>query len=502
MGEINSRQQILRSSAIIGGASVVNIIIGLLRVKIAALLLGPAGIGLISLLQSMLATASTIIALGFGNVGTRQISEAAGRDDTVAMVVARRALFWGTLGLAVVGGGIFWALRDVISSQMLGDSTLSVQVSWLTLGVILSVGAGSQNALLNGMRKIGDIARISILSALFSTLTGVGALLIWGEAGLLIYVLSAPFASFLFGYFFINRLPKLPAERTSLPRLIEQWRTMIRLGSAFMIAGLAVTAGQFAVRALIQRELGPEALGHFSAAWMISMTYIGFVLQAMGTDYYPRLTRVINNHSEVNRLANEQTEVALLLAGPVFLAILGLAPWIIELLYSKEFTEAASILKWQILGDLLKVASWPLGFIILSAGAGRTFMLSEIFAISIFVVITWLGLPLLGIEATGIAFLLMYTVYLPLVYVLARKRTGFRWSKKIPIYISLLTLASITTILISNHSSVIGGVVGILFSAITSSYAFKKLSLKKELDKALRKILGESQSNLKSEHPK
>ncbi len=107
------------------------------------------------------------------------------------------------------------------------------------------------------------------------------------------------------------------------------------------------------------------------------MTYIGFVLTAMGTDYYPRLTAAIHDHATVNRLVNEQTEVALLLAGPVFLAMLGLAPWVIQLLYSSRFRPAVDVLRWQMLGDVLKVASWPLGFIILAAGDGRTFMLTE-----------------------------------------------------------------------------------------------------------------------------
>ena len=77
------------------------------------------------------------------------------------------------------------------------------------------------------------------------------------------------------------------------------------------------------------------------------MTYIGFVLQAMSVDYYPRLAAAIADHDAVNRMVNEQTEVALLLAGPVLLAMLGLAPWVIDVLYSPQFSEAAAILRWH-----------------------------------------------------------------------------------------------------------------------------------------------------------
>jgi len=67
------------------------------------------------------------------------------------------------------------------------------------------------------------------------------------------------------------------------------------------------------------------------------MTYLGFVLGAMATDYYPRLTAAISDTATATRLVNEQTEVALLLCAPVLLAMLGLAPWVIHLLYSAEF---------------------------------------------------------------------------------------------------------------------------------------------------------------------
>jgi O-antigen/teichoic acid export membrane protein len=431
MSKDGSYRQILRSSSIIGGASVINIAVGLLRIKVAAVLLGPAGVGLIGLLTNLAGTASAVAGLGVGSVGTRQIAEAVGRNDAAAMAAARRALFWGSLVLALLGAAVFWSLRGVLAVRVLGDASLAGEVGWLALVVGLTVAAASQTALLNGMRQIGDLARVSVLSALLSTLLGIGALMLWGRSGLVAFLIAAPLASFLLGHVYVARLPKIQAPRTPLPVLAGQWRALAKLGAAFMVAGLAATLGQLLVRTLVQRQLGADALGYFQAAATISMTYIGFVLTAMGTDYYPRLTAAIHDHAAVNRMVNEQTEVALLLAGPVFLAMMGLAPWVIELLYSQRFHPAAEVLRWQVLGDILKVVSWPLGFIILAAGNGRTFMLTETLAISVFVILTWLGLPFMGVAASGMAFFAMYAIYVPLVYWLARRRTGFRWTRSV-----------------------------------------------------------------------
>ena len=80
---------------------------------------------------------------------------------------------------------------------------------------------------------------------------------------------------------------------------------------------------------------------------------MGIILQAMGADFYPRLTASAHNNQECNRLANEQTLVGLLVAGPGVIASLTLAPLIIALFYSAKFGPAVGILRWVCLGASL-----------------------------------------------------------------------------------------------------------------------------------------------------
>lgn len=472
----NSYRQILRSTSIIGGASVISILVGLLRTKVAAILLGPAGVGMIGLLQNLMATAAAVSSWGFGSAGTRQIAEAAGREDVAAIAAARRALFWGTLILSTLGGGVFWLLRAPLAERVLGDPARAGDVGWLTLGVILGMVAGTQTALLNGLRRIGDLARVSVLSAMLGTVLGITALWLWGTKGLLMFVLATPLSSYLVGLVYVARLPKVHAARTPLPLLLGQWRVLAKLGGAFMVAGVVTLLAQLVVRTLVQRELGSPALGQFQAAWTVSMTYLGFVLGAMGTDYYPRITATIHDHGAVNRMVNEQTEVGLLLAGPVLLAMLALAPWVIELLYSRAFADAVIILRWQVLGDLLKVAAWPMGFIILAAGDGRTFMLTESFSMAVFVGLVWIGLPLIGLQATGFAFIGMYLALLPLVYWLAKRRTGFGWAPGVKRQVTMLVIAAIAILGLEQVSGTLAAAAGVVISVGCGMVSLRRLA--------------------------
>ncbi|MDP3197164.1 O-antigen translocase [Tabrizicola sp.] len=472
----SSYRTILRSSSIIGGAQVINIAVGLVKMKVVALLLGPAGVGLIGLYLSLIQTSSSVAAMGLGNVGTRQIAVAHAAGGDVAVGRTRRALFWGTMLLALTGAALFWLASGWIARVILADETRANDVAWLSLGVALTVAAGSQGALLTGLRRIGDIARINAGAGVIGAALGILALWLWGAQGLIAMVLIAPVVTFMLGHLYVARLGAPAGPPIRLPEMAREWKTMLTLGFAFMFSGLVTTLGHLAARTLVQRELGTEALGQFQAASAIGMTYLGFVLSAMGTDYYPRLTAAIGDRTTATRLVNEQTEVALLLCAPVLLAMLGLAPWVIHLLYSAEFAPAVEILRWQLLGDILKVMSWPLGFVLLAVGAGKTFILTESLGMGVFVLGVLIGLPLMGVTATGVAFLALYVAYLPLVWLLGGRMIGFRWTRAVKAQALAVIGAAVAVDIASRSSELLGAVLGLGLALATGIWALLRLS--------------------------
>lgn len=472
----SSYRTILRSSSIIGGAQVINIVVGLVKMKVVAVLLGPAGVGLVGLYLSLIQTASLVGALGIGTVGTRQIATANAEGGDAAVGRTRRALFWATIGLALTATTLFWLASGWISKVVLGDTNQTKDVAWLSLGVGLTVAAGSQGALLTGLRRVGDLARISVFAGALATFLGVVSLWLWGAQGLIAMVLIAPLATFLLGHVYVARLGPPVGPPLGLTEMTLEWRAMVKLGFAFMLSGIVTTLSHLAVRTVVQREVGVEAVGHFQASWSIGMTYLTFVLGAMGTDFYPRLTAAILDATTAARLVNEQTEVALLLCAPVLLAMLGLAPWVIHLLYSADFGPAVDILRWQLIGDILKVISWPLGYVLLAAGAGRTFILAESLGMGTFVFCTLALLPEIGVTATGVAFLALYVVYLPLVWWLGGRLIGFRWSRAVKMQALAVTGAAVTVDVVARWSEPAGAALGLAIAAVMGLWAILRLA--------------------------
>ena len=111
----------------------------------------------------------------------------------------------------------------------------------------------------------------------------------------------------------------------------QEARGLIVLGMSFMGAGLVASATGYAIQALLIRQFGLAESGIYQAAYSLSGALVGFVLNAMAADYYPRLTAVANDNDKVHRMINEQTQISILLALPGLAAMMIFAPMIIKI---------------------------------------------------------------------------------------------------------------------------------------------------------------------------
>lgn len=470
---MTSHRQVFRSSAIIGGSSVINMVISIVKVKVLAVLLGPAGIGLMGLYQNLVAMAAKLASCGLDSSGVRQV--AASADDADVLPVVRRALWLANLILGTTGMAVLWLLREPVGRWVFGESAHASEVGWLGLGLLLTLVAGSQTALLQGLRRINDLALVSIVSALVAACVGILAVYLFGNDGVLWFVLSAPAVNFLVAHYFVSRLPvdHIPYDAAAIK---QQWLAMLRLGIPLMAAGLLTLVTQMAVRSIILHKLGLEASGYFQAAWAISMTYVSFVLNAMAMDYFPRLTKSISDHEVAKKLVNEQAEMALLFLGPALLGILTLAPWVIHLLYAADFSPAAEILKWQVLGDIFKVASVPIVFIFLAKGRGGVAIGIQVLWSAVYLGVLLLGLGDYGLVVTGMAFAAAYLIYYGVVTIFANRLIAFKLTQRNWVFTLLLSAAAAATLLFTAYSAAAGYTIGAVATLSASIYSLLRLN--------------------------
>ncbi|MDT3680726.1 MAG: O-antigen translocase [Burkholderiaceae bacterium] len=471
--------EILRSSAVIGGSSAINMAIGLVRTKAMAMMLGPAGFGLMAAFSTVADLARTFAELGINSSGVRQIAESAGTGDLqriarTVYILRRTAAVLGILGTLLLA-----AFAKPVAVLTFGDDEHADAIALLSIAVFLRLVSDGQGALLQGLRRIGDIAKVGILGSLLGAVFSV-ALVYWlRERGVALALVAMAAMSLLMSWWFARKV-QIGRPALDVSQMTQEVRALLRLGLAFMSSALLTMGAAYVVRIILIREQGLEAAGLFQAAWAVGGIYVMFILQAMATDFYPRLVAAADNDAECNRIVNEQARVSLLLASAGVLATLTFAPWAIRLLYSGDFDGATEVLRWICLGMALRVVTWPLGYILVAKGRQMLFVGTDLAWTFVNVILTWYCVRRFGLAGAGLAFFGSYVFHFLVVYPICRKLTGFRWSAAnfgtSFAFMAVIAVVQAGFYVFGPETAIASGAVAVLFSAAASLYLLGNLA--------------------------
>ncbi|MCO5062873.1 MAG: O-antigen translocase [Rhizobiaceae bacterium] len=435
--------QVLRSSILIGGSSLINIAFGIIRSKAMALLIGPAGIGYLGVYTLIVDLSVCLAGLGVNNSGVRQIAEANSTHDETQVARTAIALKWTTFALGCLGGLALALLALPLSHLTFSDGAFALGIACLGLAVFFRLTAAGQTALILGLRRISDVAMLGILGTAIGTPLTIAIIYFWREDGIVASIVVGTASMLLMSWWYVRKV-KIQNVPFGRGELVAEARPLLALGVAFMVGELLTMATAFVVRLLLIQHEGIVGAGLYQAAWTLGGIYIGFILQAMGADFYPRLTEARDDERS-NQLINEQTEIGLLIGGPGLIATLVLAPTILTLLYSSEFSPAASALRWICLGMALRIMSWPLGFLPIARGARRIFVSLEIAATVAQLGLTYFLVPRFGVDGAASAFFGMYIWHTAIVYIVARRMSGFRYTA---VNLGLISALSVSVVLV------------------------------------------------------
>lgn len=423
----HSYGQVLKSSAVIGLSTVVGLALRVIRTKAMALLIGPGGVGLLGLCDSLVGVTGNLAGLGINSSGVRQIAEAVGSGDGQRIARTIRTLRRVALCTGALGAALMLIFCHPLSRLTFGDERHAGAIALLSLAVLFVDISAAQVALVQGLRRIADLARINVLGALYGTLLSIPIVYFLRERGIVPALVCVAAMSILTSWWYARKV-KVERVRISIQQTLAETSALIKLGIALMSGGIFALGAAYLIRIFLLHRIGVEAAGYYQAAWALGGLYIGIILQAMGADYYPRLTAAASDHAKCNRLANEQAEIGVLLAGPGVLATLAFAPLVIRIFYSAKFEPAVDVLRWFCLGMMLRVIIWPMSYMLVAKGRAKLFFWSELVTYAWQLGLVYVCVLAFGLRGAGMAFFGMYIFYWILIYVVVRRLSGFQWS--------------------------------------------------------------------------
>ena len=256
---------------------------------------------------------------------------------------------------------------------------------------------------------------------------------------------------------------------------------MIQLGFMLSLSSMITLFVAYIIQIYISKQGGIDEVGLYNAGFVILNSYVGIIFSAMATDYFPRLAAVSEEIKKIRSAVFEQALIAVLLIAPIIVLFLMFAPFIIRLLFSKEFLPIVSMVSWGILGMLFKAVSWSIGYVIIAKGDSNLFIKTAIGFNSILLLFNVFGYYYGGLEGLGISFFIYYIIHYSALRIITYYRYKFYFKKGFYGIFTICTIFCISAFLISFIADPILKYILIGVIAITS-VIFSYYHLDKKLD--------------------
>ena len=474
-----------KATLLFSGVQIYQIIIRIVRSKFVAMLLGPAGIGITSLLRSTTDLVSTTTNLGLRTSGVKSIAAARVENDTERLEKIMAVLRRLVIITAILGTVICAVLSPIWSQQSFGNNDYIWSFVVVSLVILFDQLNQGELALLQGLQQRKMLANANVIGQTFGLIMTIPLYYIWGVKAIVAVLVLSSLLSLCITSFYVRKL-HVRRVHVTFNEIITIGREMVKLGLLLSVQHLFSQGSTYLVRNYVSQTGGLEQVGLYSAGTAIITMYLGLVFTAMATDYFPRLaaTKSIEEMSDTIR---SQAEIAMLLFAPIIIVFVVFIKPIIVVLYSEKFLPIEVMLYISMAATLVKALAWSLSYSVLAKAKSKVFFVNEVFCILYTFVLNILGYKYYGLTGFGISMVVTYVCYLIQMSIVSNHYFNFHfgrylWGTFILLNISIIVSISIKMIL----PEIAGYIAGSFLFIITSAYSVNRLNKRMSVIKILK----------------
>jgi O-antigen/teichoic acid export membrane protein len=466
----------LKTTGLFGGVQIFKILISIINSKFVAVLLGPAGMGIMGLLSSTTGIISNVSNMGLGTSAVRDVSGAFAERDKYKfnrIVSVFRRLVWLT---GILGTAICFFGSPLWSKITFGNYNYTWAFAVLAITILLAQISSGQGVVLQGTRSFNYLAKSGVIGSALGLFTGIPLYFWLGTKGIVPAMIVSSITALCLTYYYSR---KIKIERVSLTwkETFSAGSIMLKLGFFLALQGFLSTFCAYLVRIYISNTSSVADVGLYNSGFNIVNTYVGLVFTAMGTDYFPRLCTYSHDYGKFNNAVNQQIELSVLLLSPMIAAFLILGELAILILYSTKFLGVSLMITLGIFGVFFKAPGWCLGFTFVAKGDSRAFFWNELVSETYFLIFNILFYKLWGLNGLGLSFVINYIIYLIQVNVVCRKRYDFKLDRNIlKSFVPQVFISLVIMLIVIFLPKVYRYTIGVALVCLSCYLAYRELS--------------------------
>ena len=415
---LGSYRHILRCISLFGGVQALNILIGLVRTKVAALFLNAYGMGISSIFNTTVSLLSNVSNMGLSTSGVHAISKEIGKNDKKALV-EMVCLIRSLCLMAAVAGMLFcMVLSPVINHLTFSEDKYIRDLLFLSPVIALTTLLGGELAVLKATRQLRSVAMASLLGVIASLLISAPIYYIWGVQGIVPVIGLLALAQWLIALYYSCRY--YPLHYSFSLGFLRKGKGIVKLGAAFVTATMVNSLAEFMIRSFLCQAGDVRTVGLFNAAITLSIGYTGLVFTSMESDYFPRLSAIAGKGVEMDACVNRQREMNVLLVGPLLVLFIFVLPIVVPLLYSSDFVDMTRMAQLAAGGVFFKASYAPMEYLPLAKGEPKVYFFQETLAVLLLFLSEMVGFLLGGLTGLGVGILVANGIELLAVSIFCR----------------------------------------------------------------------------------
>jgi len=402
-------------------ATAARLLTGLVVIKLVAWLAGPEGVGKLGQFMSLMSLLAVLAGGGISAGVVKYVAEY--RHDAQKLSRLLAAALWYALIASCLMGCAALLLSKQLSLWLLGDVRYENLIRLLAIAQLGIALANYILAVINGFMDVRRLAFIQVLGSALSVVTAVGLSHWLHLYGVLLALVVGQLLLLVVGLPVWRRSPYFQRSMLRMHFDREMGAKLAAFSVMTLTSALLPPLINIAVRNHLALQFGWEQVGYWQAVSKVSDAYLLFLTTAINIYYLPKLA---STHERASLAAELRNAYRILLPAVVLLAALvyALRDWVTRMLFSADFSAANGLYGPQLLGDVIKIASFMLSYLMLAKAMTRLFVISEcVFALS-YLALVYVFTASFGVIGAMYAFAVNYLFYLVFNVVVARRYLG------------------------------------------------------------------------------
>ena len=409
---------LIKTSVLTGISTVIKLVSAFVINKVIAIYIGPSGLAIVGQLQSF---TSIITTFSNGAISSGIVKYTAEYQD----IEEKKKIFSSSIVISLICSLIIsiflFGFSDYLSELILKD--IQYSSVFIIFGATIFLFALNMVliSILNGQKEIKKYVLVNIAGSIFSLvftsilimqLNLMGALyaLVTNQSVMFFVTLAFVIKSSWFKLeYFLKGLDKESLSKLSKYSLMA------------IVSALTVPVSHLIIREYIGENLGWDSAGYWQGIWYISTMYLMLVTTTLGVYYLPRLSEIQDN-KELRKEIFSGYKIIMPIVILASLIIFLLKEYVILIAFSKDFMPMMELFAWQLIGDVIKIASWLLAYLMLAKAMTKVFIYTEVLFSALFVGLSILFVDKFGLVGITYAYALNYFLYLVMMIFIFRKR--------------------------------------------------------------------------------